>query len=166
MLFKANDARRQHIPRQRHRVANSAAYDAALRLDSFWFTLRRELDHVEHGEGKDQSYMVDEDATAVGPRQYGDAPEEHRANENTAASLVPVGELEGFVARVRPYFSEERVVGFARRLGIHPGIVVGQLHHSDALPQANLRKFLEKVRSLVAPAAVTDGWGVTPQDMT
>lgn len=144
-------------------VALSMRFD---RLDSFWFTLRHELDHVEHGEGKDQSYMVDEDSTAVGPRQHGDAPEEHRANKNTAAFLVPSGELEGFVARVRPYFSEERVVGFARRLGIHPGIVVGQLHHSEALPQANLRKFLEKVRSLVAPAAVTDGWGVTPQDMT
>ena len=41
MPFKANAARRHHIPRQRHRVANSAAYDAALRQRgslTIWFT--------------------------------------------------------------------------------------------------------------------------------
>ncbi len=31
MPFKVNAARRHHIPRQRHRVTNTAAYDAALR---------------------------------------------------------------------------------------------------------------------------------------
>ena len=31
MPFKLNHDRRQHIPRQKHRVTNSAAYDAALR---------------------------------------------------------------------------------------------------------------------------------------
>ncbi len=31
MPFKANAERRHHIPKQRHRVTNSAAYDAALR---------------------------------------------------------------------------------------------------------------------------------------
>ncbi len=39
--FKANAARRHHIPRQRHRVTNSAAYDAALRQRgslTVWFT--------------------------------------------------------------------------------------------------------------------------------
>ncbi len=29
--FKANAERRHHIPKQRHRVTNSAAYDMALR---------------------------------------------------------------------------------------------------------------------------------------
>ena len=41
MPFKANAERRHHIPKQRHRVTNSAAYDAALRQrDSLmvWFT--------------------------------------------------------------------------------------------------------------------------------
>ncbi len=41
MPFKANADRRHHIPRQRHRVTNSAAYDAALRQRgslSVWFT--------------------------------------------------------------------------------------------------------------------------------
>jgi len=39
--FKANAERRHHIPRQRHRATNSAAYDAALRARgslTVWFT--------------------------------------------------------------------------------------------------------------------------------
>ena len=41
MPFKANLERRHHIPKQRHRVTNSAAYDAALRQRGslmVWFT--------------------------------------------------------------------------------------------------------------------------------
>ena len=41
MPFKANTDRRHHIPKQRHRVTNSAAYDAALRQRgslTVWFT--------------------------------------------------------------------------------------------------------------------------------
>ena len=41
MAFKANAVRRHHIPQQRHRVTNSAAYDAALRQRgslTVWFT--------------------------------------------------------------------------------------------------------------------------------
>jgi hypothetical protein len=39
--FKANAARRRHIPKQRHKVTNWAAYDAALRQRgslTVWFT--------------------------------------------------------------------------------------------------------------------------------
>src|ERR671939_118189 len=41
MPFKANADRRHHIPKQRHRVTNWAAYDAGLRARGFltvWFT--------------------------------------------------------------------------------------------------------------------------------
>jgi hypothetical protein len=41
MPFKANAARRHHIPKQRHRVTNSAEYDAALCQRgslTIWFT--------------------------------------------------------------------------------------------------------------------------------
>lgn len=41
MPFKLNQDRRRHIPRQKHRVTNSAAYDAALRQRgslTVWFT--------------------------------------------------------------------------------------------------------------------------------
>ena len=41
MPFKANADRRQHIPKQRHRVTDPAAYDAALWQRgslTVWFT--------------------------------------------------------------------------------------------------------------------------------
>ena len=41
MPFKANQDRRHHIPKQRHRVTNWAAYDAGLRRRgslTVWFT--------------------------------------------------------------------------------------------------------------------------------
>ena len=41
MPFEANAERRHHIPKQRHRAMNSAAYDAALRQRgslTVWFT--------------------------------------------------------------------------------------------------------------------------------
>ena len=41
MPFKLNQDRRRHFPRQKHRVTNSAAYDAALRQRgslTVWFT--------------------------------------------------------------------------------------------------------------------------------
>ena len=41
MPFKANAARRHRIPKQRHRITNWAAYDAALRARgslTVWFT--------------------------------------------------------------------------------------------------------------------------------
>ncbi len=41
MLFKATAACHLHIPKQRHRVTNSAAHDAALRQRgslTIWFT--------------------------------------------------------------------------------------------------------------------------------
>src|ERR671919_1599836 len=41
MPFKSNADRRRHIPRQRHRVTNWAAYDAGLRARgslTVWFT--------------------------------------------------------------------------------------------------------------------------------
>ena len=41
MPFKLNQDRRHHIPRQKHRVTNSAAYNAALRQRgslTVWFT--------------------------------------------------------------------------------------------------------------------------------
>ena len=41
MPFKLNHERRHRIPRQKHRVTNSAAYDAALRQRgslTVWFT--------------------------------------------------------------------------------------------------------------------------------
>jgi len=81
------------------------------------------------------------------------------ANAEAAEFCVSRNELNGFVARVAPFFAEERVVLFAHRLNIHPGLVVGQLQRR--LGRYDLfRKHQVKVRAMVTAAALTDGWGV------
>lgn len=138
-------------------IAMSSRLD---RIDNFWFVLRHEIEHVLRGHGKDEP-MLDED--------IGESESEHDEEKlaNAAASQFGVSdeELHGYMTRVNPYFfARERVVGFAARLKVHPGIVIGRLH--KALEKRNqpdsykfLRDYLVKVRQFVAQSAPSDGWG-------
>jgi HTH-type transcriptional regulator/antitoxin HigA len=126
------------------------------RIDNFWFVLRHELEHVLRHHGQDGG-VLDVDLEGTAPDQV---PEEERvANEAGASFCVPRAQLLDFIARVQPFFKEERVLLFAQRLQIHPGIVVGQLQRH--LKRYDLfRKHQVKVRHLVTATALTDGWGV------
>jgi HTH-type transcriptional regulator/antitoxin HigA len=44
---------------------------------------------------------------------------------------------------------------------VHPGVVVGQLHHLHEIGWATNREMLAKVRERISAVAVTDGWGKT-----
>jgi HTH-type transcriptional regulator/antitoxin HigA len=133
------------------------------RIDNFWFVLRHEIEHLLREDGKDKRVMVDEN---LGEPMDADSPDEEKiANHEAAQFAVTDDELDLYMARVNPYFfAEERVKGFASRIGVHPGIVVGRLQKK--LEQSNypnpykfLRSYLVKVRHIVARAAPTDGWG-------
>ena len=73
--------------------------------------------------------------------------------------MVPKTELDSFVGRVSPIYSSERLIQFAHRIKIHPGIIVGQLQHRKELRYSAFREFLVKIRSYVVSSALTDGWG-------
>jgi HTH-type transcriptional regulator/antitoxin HigA len=75
---------------------------------------------------------------------------------------MPTEELDDFIARKRPIFSEKQVIGFANRFGVHPGIVVGQLQYRTQRFNL-LRTHLTKIRDVVTASAVTDGYGRTFQ---
>jgi HTH-type transcriptional regulator/antitoxin HigA len=127
------------------------------RIDNFWFVLRHELEHVLREDGQEMGYVLDQDLE--GTTQ--DDPAEVAANQAAAQFCVPQAELANFIARVSPFFSEERVVLFAQRLKIHPGLVVGQLQRH--LGRYDLfRKHQAKVRALVAASARVDGYGIVP----
>lgn len=133
-------------------VAMSIRFD---RVDNFWHTLFHELDHVEYKEGQ-TAPILDVDIMDSGS---GKPDIEGRANENAAEALIPKGEMDGFIARVNPMFSEEQIVGFARRIAVHPGLIVGQLQNRGLIPWSFHRKHLEKIREHVVTNAVTDGFG-------
>mgnify|MGYP002078650450 CR=1 FL=1 len=126
------------------------------RIDNFWFVLRHELEHVLREDGKAENRAVID--TDVGDSKA-DLPEcERLANAAGADFCVPKAELDDFVARVQPYFSEERVLRFAQRIQVHPGLVVGQLQRR--LDRHDfLRKHQVKVRAFILPSADVDGWG-------
>ena len=88
--------------------------------------------------------------------------QEIKANDAASEFLVPKTELDGFITRVRPLYSEQRILLFAKRIGVHPGLVVGQLQFRDEVPYTHFHKYLVKVREIITQVAMTDGWGTVP----
>ena len=130
-------------------VALSLRYD---RIDWFWHTLMHELTHIRYGHDA----VVDSEIDATD----GDKPQEEQVADQEAASfLVPQDELRDFILRVKPFFSKKKIAGFAARIGVHPGLVVGQLQHRGIISYAHNREMLVKVKDSVASTALTDGWG-------
>jgi HTH-type transcriptional regulator/antitoxin HigA len=128
------------------------------RIDNFWFVLRHELEHVICQHGKVSPIL---DTSLEGERTgTGDGiPEEERV-ANSAASEFCVSKklMDGFIARKSPYFAERDILGFAKTIGVHPGLIAGQLQYRTNRYD-RFRSHLVKVRSFVTPSAMVDGWG-------
>jgi HTH-type transcriptional regulator/antitoxin HigA len=137
-------------------IALSIRFD---RIDNFWFVLRHEIEHVLNRDGL---VTVDIELTEQLQRKDILPPEEVKANTAAAEFLVPKSELDSFITRVRPLYSEQRILLFAKRIGVHPGVVVGQLQFRDEVPYTHFHKHLTKIREIVTQTAVTDGWGTVP----
>lgn len=126
------------------------------RLDNFWFVLRHEIEHVLQGHGREEA-IVDADTENAAESQ--DAPEEEKVASLAGADFcVPDREMADFILRYNPIFSEEKVVNFARRMQVDPSLVVGQLQKRTGKWHL-FRYHLAKVRQLIAPVAMTDGYG-------
>src|SRR5262249_40913052 len=132
-------------------IVLSLRYD---KHDIFWHALFHELDHIEHGEGKSEP-VIDSDLLkdcSHGPRT------EKRANQSAASRLIPRDEMDQFISRFNPYYSDAAILNFAARVNVHPGIVVGQLQHRGIVPWSSFSRFKAKIRDIIVPNAVTDGF--------
>lgn len=138
-------------------IALSIRFD---RVNNFWFVLRHEIEHILNRDGQ---VSIDVELTERLQNKGELPPEEVRANVAAAEFLIPKSELDSFIIRVRPLYSEQRILLFAKRIGVHPGIVVGQLQHRDEVPYTHFHKHLVKVREIVTQTALTDGWGTVPR---
>jgi HTH-type transcriptional regulator/antitoxin HigA len=142
-------------------VVLSLRYD---RIDWFWHTLMHELGHVERRHGlQDGEAPVDVDMFGRRPGAAGsEKPEiERQADEFAVQTLIPREELENFIARVGPLYSQQKLKGFAGRIRVHPGIVVGQLQFRGEIDYSQHRRMLAPIRNIITQAALTDGWGHT-----
>ncbi len=90
-------------------------------IDKFWFDLWHEITHVLREDGKDEPVLDDFDNPSD------EAESERAANEGAAHHCVPRPAMRDFIARHNPMFSERSLIGFARLMKRHPGIVAGQL---------------------------------------
>jgi HTH-type transcriptional regulator/antitoxin HigA len=128
------------------------------RIDNFWFVLRHEIEHVlcKHGRDKEKvDIELEGEHAGVGP----DVPEEERvANAAAADFCVPKTEMDSFIARKSPFFSERDIMGFAGRIQVHPALVIGQIRNH--LQRWDfLSRHLVKMRHFVTIGANVDGWG-------
>ena len=127
------------------------------RIDNFWFVLRHELEHVIQGHGKEQ-IAIDVDVEGDGHNGADVAEEEQVANEAAANFCVPKKSMDSFIARKAPFFAERDILGMAATLKVHPGLVAGHLRRRTGRFD-RFGNHLVKIRLIVAPSAVVDGWG-------
>ncbi len=94
--------------------------------DIFWFSFFHECYHIlKH---KVRQVQVD--------GLNGHSEEEDEANRFTGDLLIPPKEWHQFVAS--GYKDETAVETFAKRIAIHPGIVVGRMQHEGLIPYNRL----------------------------
>jgi HTH-type transcriptional regulator / antitoxin HigA len=141
-------------------IALSVRFD---RIDAFWFTFMHEWAHIRNGDALSVDIDLIDGIIGIAVLLVEDEAE-RRANDQAAASLIPSAELESFIRRVGPLYSKERIVQFAHKVKIHPGIIVGQLQYRNEIGFSANREMLAKVRSSVIETALTDGWNrvITP----
>ena len=140
-------------------IALSLRFD---RIDNFWFVLRHEIEHILNRDGMADGPMVDIELTEGLRSEASLPPEEVRANDAAREFLIPAVEINSFIGRVRPLYSEQRILLFARRIGVHPGVVVGQLQYKKEVAYTHFHKHLVKVREIITQTTLTDGWQSVP----
>ena len=142
-------------------IGMSLRYD---RIDNFWFVLRHEFEHViqRHGverRGQTSFGMVDTELEGARAGVGDDVSVEERVANGAAANFsVPAKTLKEFIARKAPFFAEQDLLSLASMLKVHPGLVAGQIRHATG-DYKRFTNHLVKIRSVVTPSAVVDGWG-------
>lgn len=99
-------------------------------FDKFWFTFFHEAGHLLNDD-KDQMF-VDVD--------YSDDPRELGANQFAGDILIP----PKYEAELPALRTEAAICSFARRITVHPSIVVGRLQRDGIIPYDRMNKL--KVR--------------------
>ena len=101
--------------------------------DHLWFTFFHEAGHILL-HGKKELFL--EGANGL------DEIKEDEANKFAQEELIPRAEFAHF-AQQRP-FGKAMICAFSKRIGIAPGIVVGQLQHAGLLPRTHCNELKQK----------------------
>jgi plasmid maintenance system antidote protein VapI len=102
--------------------------------DHFWFTFFHEAAHL---------ILHNPNALFIEAAEMLSSAQEQEANEFAEDFLVPSSFQSEFA---RLPLRHESIIRFARRLGVSPGIVVGQLQHAGRLPRNQLNRLKRRFR--------------------
>jgi len=118
-------------------IVYTARYD---RVDNFWWTMAHEIGHILRHKGK-KEFIDSLDYLDLGNQ------EEKEADE-FARRILRANEIKRFFQGMER-ISRRRVEECAVFLGIHPGIVVGCLQHSNQIGYNTLNEFKHPVRTIL-----------------
>ena len=140
-------------------IAISLRYD---RLDHFWYIAMHECGHVDKRDALGGQPVLDVNLVGDQAIPFEDKSEMDKQADRFAESfLVEQQQMDNFIARVRPLYSKQKIKNFSARIGVNPAIVLGQLQHRQEISWSHSREMLVKVRDILIPSALTDGWGQT-----
>jgi plasmid maintenance system antidote protein VapI len=106
--------------------------------DHFWFTFFHEAGHLLLHR-PDQLFL-EGDETRGGK-------DEEEANEFASNFLIPASHKSDFLRLTN---RREAIISFSRKIGIHPGIVVGQLQHAGVLEPGQMNRLKRRYQWKIA----------------
>ncbi len=141
-------------------IAISMRYD---RLDHFWYLLAHESGHVNNRDAINGPPILDIDLVGDQALPFDAKIDVEKSADSFAEIfLIDQYQMNNFIARTRPLYSKAKIKNFAKRIKVHPALVLGQLQHRKEVEWSHSREMLVKVREILVSAALTDGWGNIP----
>ena len=140
-------------------IAMGIRYD---RIDNFWYVLTHEIGHVANRDGLNADPIWDANLVGEDAIPFEQKSEvEKRADLFAQQTVIDQASLENWIARTSPLYSKIKIMAFARMNHVHPAIVLGQLQHRKEVDWSHSREMLVKIRHIVTPVSLTDGFGNT-----
>lgn len=105
-----------------------AMNDRRLNADTFWFSLFHEIKHVL--QQKTKTVFV---SSSKQEMKAMDEKLEEEADIFAQNTLIPIRDYRQFAPS--RYTSDAEIIAFAKKIGIHPGVVAGRLQHDHIIAQ-------------------------------
>lgn len=119
-----------------------ALNDRKRNADTFWFSLFHEIKHIL--QQKLKTVFISSDLEAL---QKIDDSLEAEADKFAQDYLIPPAEFRKFSPTL--YTSDAEICAFAKKIGIHPGIVAGRLQREKIIPQNRCSKLKEQYQIVI-----------------
>lgn len=103
-----------------------AMNDRRLNADTFWFSLFHEIKHVL--QQKTKTVFV---SSSKQEMEAMDEKLEEEADIFAQNTLIPIRDYRQFAPS--KYTSDAEIIAFAKKIGIHPGVVAGRLQHDHII---------------------------------